>query len=141
MTPTRKESAVFRVWPSGVRWSQRFVIKRLLAMTLLGVIPATLCASLGHGLWSLVILTIGVWPLPYRLTVARATVQISWLFVTERIGRDAIVDVRLEPDARRWIVSRRRMRLCIERRDAPSIFLDAKESSLSALYGLLTAPG
>lgn len=88
------------------RWNEAFLWKRFALSFTLAALPAIACFSQGWGIAGLLMMAIGVWPVPPRLSVDSGGLRCRWLVVEERIPLAHITHARVEPDARRAALSR-----------------------------------
>ncbi|HKY35339.1 MAG TPA: hypothetical protein VJN18_05330 [Polyangiaceae bacterium] len=110
-------------------WSDPFVRKRLVAMLLIALLPGGVCLAFGQGLLALLVMAIGTWPFPFRLSVEETGITCRWLFVKQTIAYSEVTFVRLIQDPRRWALFRGSV-LALGRRGARDLLVFAREPAL-----------
>lgn len=121
-----------------VGFSRSFVMKRLLqAIVALAALGA--CVAVGQGVLGLVVLSISLWPLPFRLTLDERGLQVSWFVLEEWIPWAQMVRAEIENDSRRWVLGRRPQVLRIYRREGEPVTLWAQPATLERLRSAIAA--
>jgi hypothetical protein len=95
-------------------------------------LPGAVCLAFGQGLLALLVIAVGSWPLPYRLSVTSAGLTCRWLFVQQTTSFSEMTFVRVIQDPRRWALFRGRV-LAIGRRGARDLLVFANEPTLRKL--------
>jgi hypothetical protein len=88
------------------RWNEAFLWKRVALSFTLAALPAIACFSQGWGIAGLLMMAIGAWPVPPRVSVDSRGLLCRWLVVEERVALSHITHARVEPDARRLALFR-----------------------------------
>lgn len=121
-------------------WSRSFERKRL-GWHLLVVTPlATACLAYGHPFWGLAVFCLGFWPLPYRAAWTDAGLDVSWLFIRERLNAADIQSVRLRPRPRTFGLFGHDLALDLELTTGTHAILVAPRETLEALHAQIMAP-
>jgi len=113
-------------------WTDPFVWKRFASMLLISLLPAAACLALGQGVLALLVMAVGTWPFPLRLSVTESGVTCSWLFVRQTLAFSDLTSVRVMQDPRRWPLFRRTV-LALGRRHGAHLLVFAKEQTLTEL--------
>jgi hypothetical protein len=121
-------SNVYAVWV-GFGWTAPFLWKRFATMLALGVAPAAACVAMGYGVPGLLVMALGLWPFPWRLTISPRGLTCRWLFVRELIPFTQIATARLIKDPRRFTMFRRHV-LALSRPTGRELLIFGKEATL-----------
>jgi hypothetical protein len=91
--------AGYAVWVR-FAWNESFIWKRFALGFTLAAVPAAACFSQGWGIAGLLMLALGAWPIPQRVSVDSSGLLCRWLIVEARVALYHITYARLGRDAR-----------------------------------------
>lgn len=123
--------ASYAVWVR-FSWNEPYVWKRFALGFTFAALPAIACFAQGWGLAGLLILSVGAWPIPPRVSVSSSGMVCRWLFVEQRVPLSHITDARLEPDPRRGAFPRSTV-LSLGRHAKPPLLIFAPRTILQRL--------
>lgn len=113
-------------------WNEPFIWKRFALGFTLAALPAVVCFGQGWGIAGLLILAIGAWPFPPRVSVSSSGVVCRWLFVEQSVPLSHLTHARLEPDSRRGAFLRATV-LSLGRHAKPALLVFAPRTTLQRL--------
>ena len=122
----------FAVWMDG-RSSPGFACWRMLVIAASVLTVSAALTAIGFGALLPFLLTLAVWPFPFRCRLDSRGISIRWLFICHRVPYDTIVDFRVAPDPRRLVMSERQAVLQIRQLRDRRLLLFAKPAVLYAM--------
>lgn len=127
-----------RIWIIVAGWSRTFELRRFCMQVLVVTPLSAALASCGHSVWMLITFVVGFWPFPYHARWSPQGLDVSWLFVRERLNIASITRADIRSGFRHLWIFRYGLVLDIELTGGRRAVIAAAPHALRWLHSEIT---